>query len=265
MDRRHLIATAALGSAAALIPTATANATPLGDPHSAADAAALQRAMQRYLADELGDARTAKLTVPRIFEIGFNWHPPVAPLAKFDFLLAFGFGNRPPADGGDPTRVLPEPGPMNEDLADTVVKALRQARRRLPVYAQWEIARHLKRKYHLDDVVSIEPIFADDGTITYLSTDGVVAQVVALRSKLPGGVGTAGVIGFRDHVKRCVQTTRARGVSAFAPRGLEMPDTYDPKSAQAWTRDRDIYLIHDMYAQITVLRSNLINERYPNG
>ncbi|MFT4296269.1 MAG: hypothetical protein QM582_12745 [Micropruina sp.] len=265
MDRRHLITTAALGSAAAFLPTGTANAETLASTNSAADAAALKRSMRRYLADHLRDPQTARATVPRIFDIGFNWRPPVAPLAKFDFLLAFGFGNRPPANGGDPTRVLPEPGPMNEDLADTVVKALRRARRKLPVYAQWEIARHLKAKYDMDDVVSIEPVFADDGTITYLSTDGVVAQVVALRSNRPGGVGTAGVIAFEDHIKRCVQTTRARGVSAFAPRGLSMPDTYDPKSAQAWTRDRDIYLVHDMYAQITVLRNDLIKERYPNG
>ncbi|WP_298131485.1 hypothetical protein [Micropruina sp.] len=265
MDRRHLITTAALGSAAALIPAAAAHAEPLSGPHPGADAATLQRAMRRYLADELRDLRTARVTVPRIFDIGFNWHPPVASVATFDFLLAFGFGNRPPANGGDPSRVLPEPGPMNEDLADTVVKVRKRSRRRLPVYAQWEIARHLKAKHGMDDVVSIEPIFAEDGTITYLSTDGVVAQVVELRANRPGGVGRAGVIGFEDHIKRCVQTTRARGVSAFAPRGFAMPNTYDPQSAQAWTRDRDIYLIHDMYAQIAVLRNDLIKERYPNG
>lgn len=44
-----------------------------------------------------------------------------------------------------------------------------------------------------------------------------------------------------------------------------MPNTYDPESAQAWTRDRDIYLVHDMYAQLQALRTELINQRYPNG
>ena len=107
-------------------------------------------------------------------------------------------------------------------------------------------------------------MFAPDGTITYLSTDGVIAQVAELRANEPGG-GTAGVIAFRDHVKRCVQTTRARGVAAFAPQGFAMPNTYDPDSAQAWTRDRDIYLVHDMYAQLAALRTELIDGRYPNG
>ncbi len=113
--------------------------------------------------------------------------------------------------------------------------------------------------------MSIEPVVAPDGTITYLSTDGVIAEVAQLRADEPGGVGTAGVIGFRDHVKRCVQTTRARGVAAFAPAGSEMPGTYDPLSAQAWTRDRDIYLVHDMYAQLGMMRAALISERYPHG
>ncbi len=265
MNRRQLITTAALGSAATLIPAGVANAHPGHAPAGPADASALKREMNRYLAHELDDARTAKVTVPRIFEVGFDWHPPTVRLAKIDFLLAFAFGNRPPANGGDPTRVLPEPGPMNADLADTVAKVLKKAGRRLPIYAQWEIARHLEAKHGLKNVVSIEPVFASDGTITYLSTDGVIAQVAELRAKEPGGVGTAGVIAFRDHIKRCVQTTRARGVSAYAPEGFTMPNTYDPDSAQAWTRDRDIYLVHDMYAQMAALRTELINTRYPNG
>lgn len=55
------------------------------------------------------------------------------------------------------------------------------------------------------------------------------------------------------------------GVAAFAPQGFAMPNTYDPDSAQAWTRDRDIYLVHDMYAQLAALRTELIDGRYPNG
>ncbi len=71
--------------------------------------------MRRYLARELRDEQTAEVTVPRIFEVGFVWHPPTTELSNIDFLFGFAFGNRPPANGGDPTRVLPEPGPMNAD------------------------------------------------------------------------------------------------------------------------------------------------------
>ncbi|MFE7111479.1 hypothetical protein ACFU98_39355 [Streptomyces sp. NPDC057575] len=44
----------------------------------------------------------------------------------------------------------------------------------------------------------------EDGTITYLSTNGVAAQVLEHRKNAPGGIGTACVVGFRDHHKRCV-------------------------------------------------------------
>ncbi|MFD4878422.1 hypothetical protein ACFWOB_34320 [Streptomyces sp. NPDC058420] len=224
----------------------------------------LSRQLVAALAAELDDRATAKTVAPLIEDVGLDWHPETAPLKKFDFIVAYGFGNRPPAGGGDPTKVLYEPGPVNEELADTVAR-VRAARRGLPVYAQWEIARWLESKYGMTDVTSIEPVIAADGTITYLSTDGVAAQVVEHREQAPGGVGTACVVGFRDHHKRCVQTTRDRAMQAYAPAGFAMPHTYDLESGQAWTRRRDLYLVHDMLAQWTVLRAKVIAEAYPNG
>lgn len=224
----------------------------------------LSRDMLAALTAELGgDRHTAKALVPLLQDVGFDWHPETAPLKKFDFVVAYGFGNRPPAGGGDPTKVLFEPGPVNEALADTVARV--RSRIDVPVYAQWEIARFLDSKYGMRDVTSIEPVIAADGTITYLSTDGVAAQILEHRKKAPGGVGTACVIGFRDHHKRCVQTTRDRAMPAYAPAGITVPGTYDPESGQAWTRRRDLYLVHDMVAQLTVLRTKLIAQAYPNG
>ncbi|MFF9011537.1 hypothetical protein ACF09C_00985 [Streptomyces sp. NPDC014870] len=219
--------------------------------------------MLAVLAAELDDKVAARALVPHLYDVGFDWRPETAALGELDFIVAYGFGNRPPAGGGDPAKVRYEPGPVNEALADTVA-ALRR-RRDVPVYAQWEIAHFLESKHQMTDVTSIEPVVAPDGTITYLSTDGVAAQVAEARKALPGGIGTAGVIGFRDHVKRCVQTTRDRGMRAFAPRGIELPATYDAESGQAWTRRRDLYLVHDMTAQWTVLRQKLIARAYPNG
>ncbi|MGA4844101.1 hypothetical protein [Streptomyces sp. G45] len=224
----------------------------------------LTRAMLAALTEALGgDRETARTLVPLLQDVGFDWEPPTARLDKVDFIVAYGFGNRPPAGGGDPTKVLFEPGPVNEELAETVARIRRQ--RDLPVYAQWEIARFLDSKYAMKNVTSIEPVIAPDGTITYLSTDGVAQQVAEARRKLPGGLGTAGVVGFRDHLKRCVQTTKDRGIPAFAPRGFTMPKTYDPQSGQAWTRRRDVYLVSDMMAQWSVLRQKVISEAYPNG
>ncbi|MER5936945.1 hypothetical protein ABT121_06425 [Streptomyces sp. NPDC001928] len=224
----------------------------------------LDRRMLAALTAELDDRETAKALAPLLHDVGFDWHPPTAPLKDFDFVLAYGFGNRPPAGGGDPTKVRYEPGPVNEELADTVAR-IRAARPRLPVYAQWEIARFLDSKYGMSGVTSIEPVIEDDGTITYLSTDGVAAQVLEYRKQAPGGIGTACVVGFRDHHKRCVLTTRDRAMTAYAPEGIAMPHTYDPESGQAWTRRRDLYLVHDMLAQWTTLRAKLITAAYPNG
>ncbi|MEV8545150.1 hypothetical protein [Streptomyces sp. NPDC051572] len=268
MQRRAFAAALTAAVAAPAVLGATpAQASPLTSPQASPQhggPVGLSRRMVAALAAELDDKATAKTLVPLIEDVGFDWHPETAPLKKFDFIVAYAFGNRLPAGGGDPTKVLAEPGPVNEELADTIAR-IRAARRDLPVYAQWEIARRLESKYGMTDVTSIEPEIAADGTITYLSTDGVAAQVVDHRKQAPGGVGTACVVGFRDHHKRCVQTTRDRAMPAYAPAGFAMPHTYDLESGQAWTRRRDLYLVHDMLAQWTVLRAKVIAEAYPNG
>lgn len=259
LPRRSFLAAATATPVAAVALTPGSSAYVLPDAGSFGDGL-LQWAMVENLSQELSDRATAELTVPRLFDNGFSWQPPVVELDQIDFLLAFAFGNRPVPAGADPLRVLPDPGPVNADLAATVAAV--RAERDVPVYAQWEIARHLVDGHGMHDVVSIEPVYAADGTITYLSTDGVVEQVAASRART-GEVGTAGVVGFRDHVRRCVLTTTARGVAAGAPAGFEMPGTYDPDSAQAWTRDRDLYLVHDVYARFANLRAALLAERYP--
>ncbi|MDA3624981.1 hypothetical protein [Saccharopolyspora oryzae] len=254
MDRRSFVSAAALAAASMpLLEAAPANASPSNDR-------ALQRIMLDALTRELDDAATAAAVEPAVEDIGFNWHPPVAPIASLDYVVAYSFGNRPPAGGGDPSRVRYEPGPVNEALADAVAKV--RAARDIPVFAQWEIAHFLETKYSMDRVTSVEPVVQPDGTIVYLSTDGVAEQVVAFRG---GTSGTAGVVGFRDHVKRCVLTTRDRGMTAFAPEGVTMPGTYDELSGQPWTRRRDLYLLHDMYAQFARWRAHAITAAYPNG
>ncbi|GAA1980034.1 hypothetical protein [Kitasatospora viridis] len=246
MNRRHFAATAT---------AAPAEAAPAAG--GAAGREALRRQMLGVLAADLDDRATAAVEVPRILDVCFTWEPPTVEPERMDFLLAYSFGNRAPAGGGDPAKVLYEPGPVNEALADTVARIHR--RRPVPVYAQWEIAHFLTGKHGLTDVTAINPVIAADGTITYLSTYGVAAQVAASRKGLPGGIGTAGVVGFRDHVKRCVLTTRLAGIAAAgAPAGQRMPGDYDPQSGQAWTRSRAVYLVHDMGAQLQMLEQELL-------
>ncbi|OFI38816.1 hypothetical protein BIU82_17290 [Arthrobacter sp. SW1] len=258
MDRRRFFTAAAATTAAASIPLLTAGTAQAAFSDTAQEQK-LTRLMLDALSRELDDPGTAAVVEPYIQDIGFNWQPPVTGLENIDYIVAYAFGNRAPAGGGDPSKVLYEPGPVNEALADTIAAVREQ--KDVPVFAQWEIARFLESKYGMDRVASIEPVIGADGTITYLSTDGVAAQVVALR----GTSGTAGVVGFRDHVKRCVQTTCDRGMDAFAPAGVQMPGEYDTRSGQPWTRRRDLYLLHDMYAQFAVLRQKAITAAYPNG
>ncbi|WP_285723871.1 hypothetical protein [Psychromicrobium xiongbiense] len=260
MDRRRFLSTAAVSTAAASLPLLAAQPA-FADSAGSADAQGkkLDRLKLDALSRELNDPATAAVIEPHLQDVGFTWHPPVTPVANIDYIVAYSFGNRAPAGGGDPAKVLYEPGPVNEALADTIAAIRKQ--KTVPVFAQWEIARFLTSKYSMTQVTSIDPVIAKDGTITYLSTDGVAAQMVALR----GTSGTAGVVGFRDHVKRCVQTTHDRGMTAFAPQGFEMPGTYDAQSGQPWTRRRDLYLLHDMYAQMAVLRAKAIAAAYPNG
>ncbi|WP_120727211.1 hypothetical protein [Streptomyces hundungensis] len=262
MERRDFAAALAAALAApAVLGTSPAQAAERPEAGAGAGAG-LTEHMRAVLARESDDRDTARALAPHLYDVGFVWHPETAELDRLDFIVAYSFGNRL-ATSGDPAKTLPEPGPVNEELADTIARLRKQ--RKVPVYAQWEIARFLQSKYRMDDVTSIEPVIAQDGTITYLSTDGVAQQVLQYRKKAPGGIGTACVVGFRDHHKRCVQTTRDRGMTAYAPRGFAMPYTYDPQSGQAWTRRRDLYLVHDMSAQWQVVRAKLIAQAYSNS
>ncbi|KVT56049.1 hypothetical protein WK95_15395 [Burkholderia ubonensis] len=259
-------------STAAALPLVSAALSACGDsladsPPAVSDAE-LTRQMVGKLTAELGDASTAGTVAPYLMDIGFTWDLPTIPAAQIDRIVAYSFGNRAnaasgntPVGGGNQV-ALPDPGPVNEALADAVYR-IRQLKS-VQVYAQWEIARFLASKYGMTDVRSIEPVVAKDGTITYLSTDGVAAAIVALEGSA-AAMGNVGVVGHRDHAKRCIQTSRARGMKAAAVAEVPLPLQYDAQSGQAWTRRRDLYLVHDMYAQFTALRASLIAAAYPNG
>lgn len=250
MDRRSLILAAVAGSTPALFGSA-----------ARAEAAALPGAdldalLAEVLQSELEDDPTVNLMVEWIRQVALTWHPDAEPYEFADYIIAFAFGNRPPANGGDPATTLAEPGPTNEALADVIAAMLRT--KRVPVYAQWEIARILESKHHINDVISIEPVIEEDGTIVYLSTDDVAKRVAELRADRPGGPGRASVVGFRDHHKRCVLTCRANDLIAHAPEGVAMPSDYDSESGQVWTRYRPVYLATDMAGQLALLQGELL-------
>lgn len=176
-------------------------------------------------------------------------HTPTRAATDFTVVIAYSFGNRIPA-GVDPTRTVGEPGPVNEALAEAAVRT--RGNRAIPIYAQTEIARVLTSKYHATGVVEIPPDRKPDGTLVYLSTDGVAAKVAALRGR-SAHTDVAGVVAFSDHLWRAVYTTRANGLDAYAPADIAMPSTYDPQSGQDWTRNRAAYLPRDYAARLALV------------
>jgi hypothetical protein len=226
--------------------------------------------MSAKLLAQLEDAPTANTLTPYIKDMAFTWSLPTIAAAQINTIVAYGFGNRPNAASGNTSSTggnqaaLPDPGPVNEALADAVYRIYQL--KPVKIYAQWEIARFLASKYKMasPNMISIEPIIAADGTITYLSTDGVAAAVVALQGSA-AALGNVGVVGHRDHAKRCMLTSATRGMKAYAVEEVALPVTYDLQSGQSWTRRRDLYLVHDMFAQFATKAATLVAQAYPQG
>lgn len=214
----------------------------------------LQDLLEQRLTEELGEAQTAERLSSQILDIALSWRPSQAPAAQITRIVAYGFGNRPRAGAGP--NDLADPGPVNEALAQAVLAIHRL--NPVKVYAQWEIARFLVDQPGMADVVSIDPVFAPDGSLEYLSTDGVAAEVIRREGGADAAMGMVAIVAHRDHAKRCVQISRRHGMDAHVVAEVELPATYDALSGQPWTRPRDIYLAHDLAAQFIALRGQAI-------
>lgn len=227
-------------------------------------------AFTTQLAGVLKDRATAAQLAPYLVNIGFDWELPLTPVSQINSIVCYSFGNRPtPASGntsvtGGNQAAFPDPGPINALLAEAAYTAYQQ--NPVHVYAQWEIADFLVLEWGMNssNLTAIEPIIAADGSITYLSTAGVAAAIVADAGSA-AALGNVGVIGHRDHCKRCIITSQSVGMTATAIEGIRLPVVYDAQSGQAWTRNRSLYLVHDMFAQIYTDALTLIAQAYPHG
>ncbi|TAM06173.1 MAG: hypothetical protein EPN70_06605 [Paraburkholderia sp.] len=265
--RRFLAAGPAIAATSALSACGGNNAS--ATPAPATDAA-LQAQMTGKLRAQLGDAATVNAIVPVMMDVGFTWSLPSIPVAQIDSIVAYSFGNRPNAASGNTSSsggnqsTLPDPGPTNEALADSVhqIYLLKPVK----IYAQWEIARFLVSKYQMgtDVLTSIEPSVASDGTIVYLSTVGVALEAIE-RAGGAAAMGNVAVVGHRDHAKRCILTSQYAGMKAFAANEVPLPAAYDAQSGQPWTRSRSLYLVHDMYAQMHMQSMLATSRAFPNG
>lgn len=146
-------------------------------------------------------------------------------------LIVFAFGNRVAADD----RL--QPGPVNLELAALADKWAQVTG--LPVAAQWEVADEM-----VNCSIRVGAIELDDGSIEYLSTAGVAAQVRDLLD-----VDRVAVLSMADHAVRCGRTLERVGFSVGVPVGIELPSVYDVHSGQPWTRDRATYIAVDILAR----------------
>ena len=231
-----------------------------------------RQAIERRLAAELGDAPLAAqvatalddVTVERLSELTggdlagsplLAYTPTTVPAAEIDslWILAFGYrvapGSSASAVGpGGPVPPMDDlvPGPTNEALAVTAASCV--AERPVPIVAQWEVARALAG-LGVTEVISVEPDVAPDGMVTYLSTAGVIDKGLRLAAAASVDVGQVGVLGFADHVVRCLLTARVAGLTADVPAGVTLPSSYDPESGQLWTRSRAAWIPVDLFAR----------------
>jgi hypothetical protein len=206
--------------------------------------------LQDALGNALADKELAAKLAPVLLDVGFTWAAPAQPASGFRTIIAYSFGNRPALPGAS----SPAPGPVNQELASAAIEAQRRSQAAV-IYAQWEIASFLKSQRNIGEVVAIDPVVAPDHTVTYLSTDGVAQAAITHTGGDAAKLGRVCVIGHHDHAKRCVEVSRARGMDAWVMEGLALPADYDTESDQPWTRNREIYLIHDMAAQLMQIRA----------
>jgi hypothetical protein len=209
--------------------------------------AELESAIEAKLTTQLGNSDVAAYTAKFLMDEILTWKGEELPIEEADTILAFAFGNRVILNGNQ------VPGPMNVALADTVVEIYKQTG--IPVYAQWEIAQSIGDRIPVKHLTSINPKIAADGTLTYLSTDGVAAAAVQLSG---GNMGKTVVVGFYEHSLRTINTSKSVGIDAYAPEDIELPHDYDPQSGQAWTRDAKTFVMHEIGNRSINERTRLI-------
>jgi hypothetical protein len=206
--------------------------------------------IEAHLRDELGDPATAASLARCLAEDVLSWRAPEIAPERITTILVFTFGNRMQPNGNR------TPGPVNEALADLVARLYGATRAR--VFAQWEVAEAIGDRVPQDQLAAIFPLRDARAEPRYLSTAGVVEEVVR-RVGTRASLGTVGIVAFADHAWRCVATARRFGLTdAAMPAGYAMPEQYDTLSGQPWCRSRLAYLLHDAAIRITERRDAVI-------
>jgi hypothetical protein len=212
----------------------------------------IEAILGNHLAAELGDPALARDLAKLLIEDALSWRAPTVPLAAVRTIVGFTFGNRMLPSGNR------EPGPVNAALAEVAVGLHRATGAR--VWAQWEVAQAIGERIPRAALVAIYPGRDAQHEPRYLSTGGVIEEILARSGGDAADLGTVAVVAVRDHAWRCAALCRRCGLEAGLPEGWPMPDLYDPSSGQPWTRDRLAYLLHDLHCRALDRRDDRIRE-----
>lgn len=184
---------------------------------------------------------------PIIFQATLNWKVEEASSPnEASIIVAFSFGCR---DGNGAT----SSGPVNEQLAKLAQRYFLTRPRY--ILAQTEIYECMKTVIPSEYLVSISGESTDPANPGYLSTQGIVDQVVKFMATSGLG-GTVLCLAHHDHLPRCIQMARSSGIDAVGIQ-RDMPTIYDSLSTQEWTRSREKYLISDMISRLADYRRKL--------
>jgi hypothetical protein len=207
--------------------------------------------MQTWLTSELEDENTASQLTEILTNDILKWKSlPTISISEVQAIVAYSFGNRLLPNGN---RLA---GPVNEELADLVVKLHLESLAH--VIVQWEIAEAIGARVPSTFMTSIHPSIDAQGNISYLSTFGVAQEANKLLMSKTDSIGKVAVVAFADHLYRCISISRNVGMDAFAIEGHSMPSRYDSLSGQPWTRSRLVYLLHDLSSRIFASYDKLI-------
>lgn len=212
----------------------------------------LSDAIESRLVSQLEDKAVAEHLTNFLMSEVLTWKPETIDMGKADTIIAYAFGNVIDAQGNK------HAGIMNTQLADLVVKLYKT--KKVPVYAQWEIAQEIGNRIPSKHLITINPSVTETGNVTYLSTRGVANEVV----HIAGGADKLGktiVLGFSEHHLRTVNMSKEIGIDAYSPKGYTMPSDYDTKSGQPWTRDKLTFTMYEVQTRAWYDRERVMSDK----
>ncbi len=139
----------------------------------------IEAILASHLTAELGDPALGRELTKILMEDALSWRAPTVPLEGVRTIIGFTFGNRMLPSGNR------EPGPVNAALADIAVRL--HVATSAPVHAQWEVAEAVGDRIPATALMPIYPGRDAQHEPRYLSTGGVIEEILARNGGDRGG------------------------------------------------------------------------------